>query len=460
MTKSMDLTKGHISSELLRLAIPIFATSFIQVAYGFIDTFWIGRLSDEAVAAVGTCGYFLWLGASIALICKVGGNVKISQSIGANETEQAKKYISHSILLNALIAFIYMLILVAFNKSIIGFFNLGDVATEGLAQEYLVIIGASMIFYFFNPVISAIITSFGNSRVPFIMNSIGLVFNILLDPVLIFGFGGLPKLGVVGAALATALSQVLVSTLFIGYIMYNTRKGKLPLFRGLSFTKVKWNITKDILLIGLPAAIQAALFAGFSIIIAKIIALWGTYAIAAQKVGAQIESISWATCEGFSVAVSTFIGQNYGAKKYDRLKKGYMVSIGMVTVIGTVATILLLTLNEEIYNLFVSEPETIAIGINYLIIIAFSQIFMCIEIATMGAFNGISKPGISAIVVISLTALRIPMALALSATSLDINGIWWALTITSILKGIFLLIMFIMYMEKKIKPQLKELKIS
>lgn len=454
MTKSMDLTEGHISSELLRLAIPIFATSFIQVAYGFIDTFWIGRLSDEAVAAVGTCGYFLWLGASIALICKVGGNVKISQSIGANETDQAKKYISHSILLNILIAFIYMLILVVFNRSIISFFSLGDVATEELAQNYLIIISASMIFYFFNPVISAIITAFGNSRVPFVINSIGLVFNILLDPVLIFGLGGLPKLGVVGAALATALSQVLVSAIFIGYILYNTRKGKLPLFRGLSFTKVEWKITKEILLIGLPAAIQSALLAGFSIIVARIVALWGTYAIAAQKVGAQIESISWATCEGFSVAVSTFIGQNYGAKKYDRLKKGYKVSIGMVTVIGTIATIILLTLNEQIYDIFVSEPETIAIGVNYLIIIAFSQIFMCIEIATMGAFNGISKPGISAIIVIALTALRVPMALALSATPLDINGIWWTVSITSILKGIFLLIIFLVYMEKKIKPQL------
>lgn len=452
MTKSIDLTKGHITSELLRLALPIFATSFIQVAYGFIDTFWIGQLSDEAVAAVGTSGYFLWLATSIALICKIGGNVTISQSVGAKDEEGAKHYIANSIKLNFIISIIYSLILIIFAKPIIGFFDLNDPAINKMAITYVTVIGLSMVFFFFNPVMSSILTAFGNSRIPFRMNSIGFILNIILDPILIFGKFGFPELGVLGAALATALSQVVVSLCFIIYIIVRMKQGEFHLFQGIHRIKLQGKYLKPILKIGLPASIQSSALACFSMVVAKFIAIWGPFAIAAQKVGAQIESISWATCEGFAVAVSTFIGQNYGAGKYERIKKGFLVSTGIVAVIGTFATFVLLVFNRQIYEVFVSDPTTIAIGISYLTIQAYSQILMCIEISSTGAYSGISKSMISAIIIVVVTFARIPLSFAVVHFGLGLDGIWWAVSLTSMLKGLLLSFGFLYYLRTRVKP--------
>lgn len=454
MGKSIDLTQGNITKELMRLALPILLTSFIQVAYGFMDTFFIGQLSDEAVAAVGTAGYFLWLGTSIALICKIGGNVTISQSLGSKDYDQAKKYIGNSLKLNVIIAVIYSIILVTFSRPIIGFFDLGNASINNMAVTYITVIGLSMIFYFFNPVMSSIFIAFGNSRVPFVMNVMGFVINIVLDPLLIFGGLGLPELGVWGAALATAIAQVAVSAGFIIYIVISLRKGEYQLLKGVHKVPLESKIIKDITKIGLPAAIQSGALACMSMVVAKVIAIWGPFAIAAQKVGTQIESISWATCEGVSVAVSTFVGHNYGAGKYERMKKGVKVSTIMVTVIGAVATMVLLLFNKQIYEIFVSNPETIKIGIEYMTILAFSQILMCIEISTTGAFNGISKSGIAALIIVIVTFARIPLSYGIAYLGLDISGIWWIISGTSMVKGIILMAIFVLYMKYRVKDKM------
>jgi Na+-driven multidrug efflux pump len=185
-------------------------------------------------------------------------------------------------------------------------------------------------------------------------------------------------------------------------------------------------------------------------IIARIIAGWGTTAIAVQKVGSQIESISWLTAGGFQSAMSAFIGQNLGARKLDRVKTGYFVGLAIVSVIGVFATVLLFFFAEPLFAVFVEESETITLGIDYLRILAASQLFMCIEITTAGAFYGLGKPFPPPIVGISFNALRIPMAIGLSATSLGLNGIWWAISISSILKGTVLTAWYIILIRKRV----------
>ena len=150
--------------------------------------------------------------------------------------------------------------------------------------------------------------------------------------------------------------------------------------------------------------------------------------------GAQIESISWMTAGGFQGALAAFVGQNYGAQKEERIKKGYNISIKLISLIGLFATIILFVFAKEIFSFFIPEEETINFGVSYLKIMAYSQIFMCIELTTAGAFNGISKTMPPSIISISFNALRIPMAFYFSKV-MGIDGIWWAITISSILKG-------------------------
>lgn len=439
MNKNLNLREGKIRSTLVKLALPIMGTSFIQMAYNLTDIMWLGRLSTGAVAAAGTAGFFLWFGASLVMITQVGVGVNVAQYIGRNDPENAKKYISNGFQLDILIALLYSLLLFSFRRNIIGFFNLQDTDVIRMATEYLTIISMGIIFHFLNPIFSASLNSTGNSVTPFKVNTIGLVTNMMLDPLLIFGVGPIPQLGIKGAALATIMSQFVVTAIFV--ILGKAFNNIYSHVSLLSKPDIK--IIKNIMKLGFPPAMQTGLHAVISMILAKIIAHFGPVAVAVQSIGSQIESISWMTSDGFSSSISAFVGQNFGAKKLERIKDGYKQGIQILGSIGIFASLLLIFGAEFLFAIFVPhDPIAIHEGIIYLRILGLSQFFMCIEIGTIGAFNGLGKtlqPTVNGVV---LNVLRIPSALILSSTVLGLSGVWWSISVTSILKGIILFIWF------------------
>ena len=196
------------------------------------------------------------------------------------------------------------------------------------------------------------------------------------------------------------------------------------------------------IVLGLPGAIQSALYTMISMVIGRIVASWGPVAIAAQKVGSQVEAISWMTAGGFSTAISTYVGQNYGANKYERIGKGVKVTVLLAMGVGAVATLLLTLCPEFLMRIFVSEVDTIEVGKQYLLILGYSQIFMCLEITMIGAFSGLGRTYLPNALVIIFTALRIPMAILLSS-QLGLNGVWWSISLSSIAKGTLLIGIYI-----------------
>lgn len=454
MTRVNDITEGNIVKALFRLALPIMGTSFVQMAYNMTDMFWVGRIGSRAVAAVGTAGFFTWLGAAFILISRIGAEVGVAQSVGKRDIAEAKVYIKHSIQLIVTLALIYASVLIIFRKPLIGFFNIGEPDIENNAITYLVIISFGMVFYFINPVFSAIFNGYGESRIPFIINSSGLIINMILDPLMILGIGPFPRLEVAGAALATIIAQFCVTVIFI----IKAQRTK-ELFTDLKLFKIPdMDRIKAIVKLGFPAGLQSGMFTIFAMSITRIIAQWGPIPIAVQKVGSQIEAISWMTAGGFQTAMSTLVGQNYGAKKWLRVVKSYIVGMSVMSVIGLLATGLLVFAARPLFSIFIDEEETIRHGIVYLRILGISQLFMCLESTTAGAFNGLGKTIPPSIVGISFNALRIPAALILSATSLGLNGVWWAVSISSIFKGTVLTTWFILMLNRN--PETKGLSIA
>lgn len=215
------------------------------------------------------------------------------------------------------------------------------------------------------------------------------------------------------------------------------------------FKKPKWDLIKEVAYIGLPGALQSGLFTTFSMIIGRLVAYWGPTPIAAQKIGSQIEALSWLTAGGFSTAIATYVGQNYGAGKNERIHKGVRITMGLSAIIGAMTTLLLIFAREPLMKIFVTEPETIEVGKQYLLILGYSQLFMCAEITITGAFNGIGRTYLPNIISIILTGSRIPLCLIL-IKYLDLDGIWWSISITSILKGIILVSIYC-YLSKQNK---------
>ncbi len=448
MKNRNDLTTGNITEKLIKLAVPVMGTSFIQMAYNLADMAWIGRLGGLEVAAVGTAGFYAWLSFGFMILAKIGTQVNVAQNVGRDDYKKAGRYSTAGLQAVIIIGIIFAVTALIFRESLIGFFNINDDYVNRLAVEYLSIIVFGLIFNFINEVFSGIIIGAGESKVPFKINAVGLFVNIIVDPVLIFGLFGVPQLGVRGAAIATAASQLLVTVIFVIHIY----KAEYPffefnIFRGLYVKEIIENAK-----IGLPVSIQSLLFTLFSMGIARIIAVWGPIPVGVQRVGGQIESITWRTSEGFSAALSSFTGQNYGAGKKERVKKGYFSSLKIMAAFGTFTSLLLIVFAKPIFSLFIPEKQSLTIGIEYLRILGLSQILMSLEIMTQGAFAGFGKTIPPSIVSVVFNGLRIPLALMLSMeTSLGLNGVWWSISITSVIKGIIIVSWFLLVLRKYLK---------
>lgn len=434
--KKVDLTTGDIKKILLSLAFPIMGSSFLQMIYGLVDMFWVGKIGSNAVAAVGTASFFINLGYAINSMIVIGAGIKVSHVIGAKDIESTKEYIKASCTLNFLMAISFILPVVIFSKSLVRFFNLEN-EVEKMAQIYLVIGGIGLIFKFFNFLYTRILNSYGESKLPFKISSVGVILNIVLDPIFIFVFDW----GVAGAAIATVLAEGINTYLFV-------KKSK-DYFKVESYISKSWSKMKEMMSLGTPIAIQRVLFTGFGIAIAKIISQWGPDAIAAQKIGLQIESITFMTIAGLQGAISSFIGQNYGARLENRIKLGYKTAMYICTGIGIVTTGIFVFFPGYLVRIFVQKPETVEISINYMRIIGLSQLFMCYEIVTNGAFSGIGKPKVPSIISIIFTSLRIPAALILSKSEyFGLNGVWISIALSSVVKGVLSPLIFKKYLNE------------
>jgi len=174
-------------------------------------------------------------------------------------------------------------------------------------------------------------------------------------------------------------------------------------------------------------------------VVGIIVASYGEIAMSVSRLGSQIEALSWMVAAGFQVALSAFVGQNYGANQIERIKAGYETSLRLLVPYGLAINALLYFFAEPIFAIFISETETLAAGVLYLRIISVSQIFMILEMMTAGAFNGLGKTVIPSTISFVGNALRIPFALM----AVSISGIWWTISLSSVFKGTVMVILFV-----------------
>lgn len=442
-----NLTKGPILKTLTKLAVPIMASSFLGTLYNITDMAWIGLLGSKAVAGVGVGGMFTWLSQGLASMARMGGQVQVAQCIGRGEKETAHGYAQASIQLSTIMGLLYAVIMLVFLHPLVGFFQLQDSESLSAALSYTRIACGLIVFSFLTLTLTGIYTAQGDSRTPFLANLIGLVTNMILDPILILGPRPFRKLDVSGAAIATVTAQAIVMSIMILGIVLQKKENVL---KGIHlFAKIPMKYLKGICKIGIPTAIQGMVYCGISMVLTRMVSGFGAEAVATQRVGGQIESISWNTADGFGTALNAFIGQNYGAGKMDRVKKGYRASLWTVGLWGLLITLLFVFEPNAIARIFFHEPKAIAIAVSYLVIIGFSEAFMCVELMTVGALSGLGKTHLCSVISITFTSARIPLALLLSRTSLGLDGIWWALTATSVVKGVVFVGTFFKLQEKQ-----------
>ncbi len=417
--------------QLIKLALPIVGTTMLFLLYQLTDMFWVGELGSNSVAAIGTASFFINLGWSLLAIMTGGANIKISHSVGEKSPENAKKYASTAIYAVIVLAIISSVLTILFMHDLIGFFKV-EKEIHDSSVNYLFINALAYVISFTNMLFFNIFNAHGASKLSFLASMSGILANIILDPIFIFTF----DLGVEGAAYATIISSVITFIVTINIL----KKHKEINVEVKTFN---FNKLKTMLRLGVPTSIRRISFILIYIMLGRIISNWGGVAIAVQKLGVQIEAISFMFIGGFAQAVGIMTGHKFGAKEYSKLRDVYNQGIKISLAIGIATTIIFLTIPDLLFSVFVSEPETINMGKAYLIIVGLSQVFMSVEMITNGAYGGIGKTQVPAVVSISITVLRLPLAYILGFyTSLGLSGVWLSISITSVIKGILIRILY------------------
>jgi len=416
------------------------ATSLMQTAHNLINMLWLSRLGEDYVAAAGMASQFIWLSMAFTMMCRIGSEIGVSQNMGRGEPETAKKYAQNGFMLALGLGVLYCAFAIIFRSRLISFFDLDNPRVVELAERYLLVIAFSVPFSLGHFVVTGVFSGFGNTKLPFYVNAGALALNIVLSPILIFGL----NLGFIGAGIAMVTAQAFNLSLKIWAL---TKYKNRPFEKYKPFVKISKDKILQILRWGIPVAGESFIFTFLFMIVSRVIAQFGSGAVAAHNVALQIESLSFMVGGGFASALTAFVGQNYGARKWGRLRSTTRTASIFMLGYGIFVTAFLALLARPLVNIFLDEPYSIDIGVSYLRVIAFTQILFCLESVAMGSFRGRGQTGKPAIASISANVFRVIIVHLLASTffgidlnlGLGVTGVWIGIAAAMTLRSVWVL---------------------
>ncbi|MCP4684390.1 MAG: MATE family efflux transporter [bacterium] len=432
---SDKVVSGPIARTVLSLALPVVAGMAMEILLSVVDFYWVGKLGASAQDAVTSSMVIIWTIFSAVSLISIGITALVSRHVGAGNPDRAVHYIRQAMYLAVFVAAAVTISGYFLTPGFMDFMKVGP-ATQAHAVPYLRIFFLSCVMLFLNETAFAIFRASGDTRTPTKVGILVVLLNLVLDPLLIFGYGPIPALGVPGASIATTIS-IAVGTVLIFRSML---RGKL----GYRVKKLlQWEPDLSGMLhisrIGLPIASQQLAFVVVYWFLIGFVHEFGETAGAAMGIGNRMESFSYLTCYGFSLAASTMVGQNLGAGKPGRAARCAWGATGLGIGITLVFGFLFIAFPTAIASVFTEEPAVLEIAVGYLIILGLSQFAMAVEIILEGAFSGAGDTIPPMVVMLPGSIARIPLAWYL-AFELDwgIEGIWWTLTITTGFKALVL----------------------
>lgn len=434
-----NLTEGPIIGPLLTLSLPIMASSAMQTAYNVADTFWLGRVGAEAVAALSIGWPLIFLLISIAAGLSMAGTTLVAQYTGANESEKANHVAGQVFILLLILGVSFAIIGVVVARPLLVLMGTPDEVLP-LAVVYSQIIFGGVVLMFGSFIFQSIISGYGDTVTPMKLMFVSVVLNIVLDPILIFGAGPLPKMGVAGAAIATVFSRGVAS--FIGfYFLFTGSKGIIIRPQDLIPRPAD---LKKVIQIGVPSAIeQSTLALGFTFM-AAVVAQFGTVALASYGIGSRLISILSMPAMGFSMAVSIMVGQNLGAGREQRAERVGWLSSGAIFLILTLGGVVAFVFSRPLVSIFIVQEDlaVVEMGSRFIKFIALGMGTFGIRLVLNGVFRGagdtITSLGFS---LLALWGFRIPLVLVLSS-NMGTDGVWLGILLSYIITPVLALLWF------------------
>lgn len=384
MTKKINrdlILSGNMLKAILSLAIPVVINSFLQTMYNLTDTYWLGKLGTEELAAINLVTPVQNIVINFGTGITVAGSVLIAQYLGAKKDEEAKS-MANQIFASAMIFAVFCAAVCALLTPNIVTWLGAEGETWQNGKTYLQLVILDMPFLFTVNLYAAINQAQGDAVRPMLLNLVGIVINMILDPLLMVVFA----LGAAGAALATVTSKMLIAIVAF-VLLHNRNKDVYLQLSKLKFEKEK---LKSILTIGLPTAIGGSTMQFGFLLMTRNVLEYGTQAMAAYGIGNKVNGLISLPSNGIGSAVATIVGQNVGAKQLDRADYGYRLSRKMIVIFLFIGGMILSRkpISTAIVSIFSDDEAVIAMAAEFLSIMAFCVFTNGIYNTTMGLFQG------------------------------------------------------------------------
>lgn len=403
---------------LIKMSLPIMLSMLIQSLYNITDSYFVSQISEKALRATSLSYPIQIIIIAFGVGTGVGVNSFISRALGSNKQERANKAAMHGLILALLSGILFIVFRIALLEKFLDFFT-ADPIVKAMGIEYLGLITTFSFLSILQITIEKTIQGTGNMIIPMIIQGIGAIVNIILDPIMIFGLFGFPALGIKGAAIATLIGQGLGALL--GLMLLFSKRTSLS----LNFKKFKYtpDIVKDIYQVGFPSILMQSLTAVVTLTLNLIVVKHSELAVSVLGIYFRLESFILLPLFGLTQGVLPLIGFNYGAKQKERINETYHYGIKLSLCLMGAGTIVFQLFPKQLIQIFTDNAEMIQMGVNTLRIISVGYIFAAIGIVNSTYFQALGLGNYS-LIITSLRQIIIIIPLAYALSFIGLNWIW------------------------------------
>jgi MATE family, multidrug efflux pump len=432
-----DLTEGSVIGHLLHMAAFLAVSMLMQTLYLLADLYWVGHLGKEAIAGVGVAGNLTMVVLALTQMLGVGTTALIAQAAGRKDQRQAEKIFNQSLVMSFAVAATFglsgFLLRDVYCQSLTA-----DRLTATLARNYLNWFIPAMFLQFPLVTLGSALRATGIIKPAVGLQVLSVLLNMVLAPLLIFGIGPWPRLGVTGAALATFVSILVADVLMLLYFEKRYRYLRVRFGQWQPHMKVWWSMLK----IGLPAGAEFALFSIYMFVVYAIIRQFGAAAQAGFGVGARVMQSMFLPVLALSFAVSPVVGQNYGGRRADRVRHSVFAALGLASALMVVLTITARLFAPALIRAFSRDPQVISFGSEYLAIVSLNFLAAGIAFSSSSVFQGLGNTVPPLLSTCSrLLLFAVPAVLVSHTAGFQIRQVWYLSVISQVIQAILVLLL-------------------
>ncbi|WP_066715848.1 MATE family efflux transporter [Clostridium sp. Marseille-P299] len=450
LQKREEMLNGNLAKVFAKLAIPIVANTFIQTMYNLTDTYWLGKMGEEHQAAITIVSPVQNIIVNFGSGIVVAGSILISQYLGARKEDDAKKMASHIFTCSMIFSVICSLLCFLATPAIVNWLGAENVV-KNYSTTYLRIVMLDMPFLFMINIFQAVNQSQGNTVRPMLLNTLGVIFNMILDPLFMFTFGW----GIAGAALATLLAKVPCA--IIAFISLSNKNN--PIYITLKKFKFDKNMVLSIIKLGIPTALGSSTMQFGFLLMGKSVVKYGTVATAAYGIGNKVNGLVTLPSNAMGSATATIVGINFGARQYDRADKAYRLSRNVSVIFLFIGGMILSrnAVSTAIVGVFSNSDEVVVKAAEFLAILSFYCWTNGIYNSTMGLFQGSGHTMITmAVDATRLWVFRFAtLFICESILHMGLQSIWYSVVISN---GLSAFILYILYRTKVWRKEVVKLR--